>query len=143
MDPRQDHEPAQLGGHRCSTLDGHPVEAREAVAQALIGHIRRVVVGADGVVIDLGRLRRTHTGSAQLAVRLSSMFCYWPGCNVRVTDCQTDHLTPWARHGGRTDPGNGAPCCGRHNRFKEHGHTVRRGGDGRMHVYRPDGTELP
>ena len=41
--------------YRCSTLDGEPVEATEAVAHALIGHIRRVVIGSDSVVIDLGR----------------------------------------------------------------------------------------
>jgi hypothetical protein len=129
-------------GHRCSSLDGRPVDAREAVAAALVGHVRRVVVGADGVVTDLGRRRRLFTGAAQLAVRLSSIHCYWPGCNVVVTQCQTDHLIPWADHGGSTNPRNGGPACGKHNRLKEHGYTVRRDHTGAWHITRPDGTQI-
>jgi len=128
-------------GHRCSTLDGHRLEPTEAVAAALLGTLRRVVIGADSVVIDLGRKRRCFTGPAQLAATLSATWCYWPGCLVPASQCQIDHLTPWAR-GGRTDPGNGAPCCGNHNRLKEAGYTARRTNDGRIHTYRPDGTEL-
>jgi hypothetical protein len=129
-------------GHRCSSLDGRPVDAREAVAAALVGQVRRVVVGADGVVIDLGRRRRLFTGAAQLAVRLSSIHCYWPGCNVIVTRCQTDHLIPWADHGGSTNPRNGGPACGKHNRLKEHGYTVHRDHTGAWHITRPDGTQI-
>ncbi|MGI8754435.1 MAG: DUF222 domain-containing protein [Acidimicrobiales bacterium] len=130
-------------GYRCSTLDGRPVDAREAVAVALIGQVRRVVMGADSVVIDQGRRRRLFTGSAQLAAKLSSMWCYWPGCGVPVTDCQVDHLIPWADHGGgSTSPANGGPACGRHNRLKEHGFGVRRDQAGHWHVNRPDGTEI-
>ncbi|MGI8939721.1 MAG: DUF222 domain-containing protein [Iamia sp.] len=132
--------------YRCSTLNGNPIDPTEAVAQALNGHIRRVVVGADSVVIDLGRKQRLFTGSAALAVKLSATHCYWPGCHVPVTDCQSDHLRPWSnasdRGGGCTNPGDGAPACGRHNRFKEHGFTVRRDHTGTCHVHRPDGTEI-
>ncbi|MGI8938844.1 MAG: HNH endonuclease signature motif containing protein, partial [Iamia sp.] len=90
---------------------------------------------------------RLFTGAAQLAVRLSATHCYWPGCHVPVTDCQTDHLRPWddrggTRLGGSTNPGDGAPACGRHNRFKEHGFTVHRDHTGTCHVHRPDGTEI-
>lgn len=139
--------PFPTQSYRCSTLDGRPVEATEAVAHALVGDIRRVVIGADSVVIDLGRRRRLFTGAAQLAVRLSATTCYWPGCHVPVTDCQSDHLTPWARRadgrgGGCTCPGNGAPGCGRHNRHKEHGYTARRDHDGTWHIHRPDGTRI-
>ena len=152
-------------GYRCSTLDGHPIDRTEATAEALLGHIRRVVVGADSVVIDLGRRRRLFTGAAALAVWLTASHCYWPGCNVPVNHCQTDHLTPWRTpragdrgngdrgdsdsdadshggHGGRTEPHNGAPLCGRHNRLKEHGYTVHRDTAGAIHIHRPDGSEL-
>jgi hypothetical protein len=130
-------------GFRCSMLDGHPIDPTEAVTNALLGHIRRVVIGADSVAIDLGRRRRCFTGPAQLAARIADTECYWPGCHVPVTDCETDHLLPWAdRGGGRTSPGNGGPACGKHNRHKEHGFTVRRDDAGRWHTYRPDGTEI-
>lgn len=129
-------------GRRCSTLDGRPVEATSAVAHALVGDVRRVVVDSGSVVIDLGRRRRLFTGAAALAVRLASTTCYWPGCHVPVTSCQSDHLVPWATGGGSTDPGNGGPACGRHNRLRNHGHHTWRDPDGTWHVARPDGTEI-
>ncbi|MCU1357919.1 MAG: hypothetical protein JWM89_3337, partial [Acidimicrobiales bacterium] len=144
--------------YRCSTLDGHPIEPTEAAAHALIGHIRRAVIGADSVIIDLGRSQRLFTGPAALAVRLGNTHCYWPGCTVPVTNCQIDHLLPWANPpgpdgggggggggsggGGETNPHNGGPACGRHNRYKQHGYTVHRDPDGHWHTYRPDGTEI-
>ncbi|MBX3285931.1 MAG: HNH endonuclease, partial [Actinobacteria bacterium] len=129
---------------RCSTLDGHPIDPTEAVVAALHGHIRRVVIDSDSVVTDLGRRVRCFTGPAALAVRLSTTECVWPGCGVPTTRCQIDHLTPWAPpHHGRTDPGNGAPLCGRHNRFKhDHGYRAWRDPAGAWHTSRPDGTEL-
>ena len=115
----------------------------EAVANALVGHVRRVVIDAEGTVIDLSRRRRLFTGAAALAVKLASSECYWPGCHVPVTDCQSDHLIPWADHGGgSTNPGNGGPACGRHNRMKERGFTAWRDPAGQWHTYRPDGTEI-
>lgn len=137
-----DLETATADRYRCSTLDGNPIDPTEAVANALVGHVRRVVVGADSVVIDLGRRRRLFTGAAQLAAKLASTHCYWPGCLVPVTDCQIDHLLPWADHGGSTGPRNGGPACGRHNRHKEQGFRVTRDEAGGWHTYRPDGTEI-
>ncbi len=134
-------------GFRCDTVDGSVIDPAEAVAQSLIGHVRRVVVGADSVVVDLGRRRRLFTGAAQLAVRLSSRWCFWPGCYVPASQCQSDHLAPWVdptgrSPGGATSPANGSPGCGRHNRHKQRGYRVGRDPTGTIHVYRPDGTEL-
>lgn len=137
-----DPSPSATGvGYRCSTVDGTPVHPAEAVAAALRSHVRRVVVGADSVVIDVGRRTRCFTGPRHLAVLLGATTCCWPGCNVPASRCQADHLEPWSQ-GGRTDPGNGAPTCGKHNRFRNHGFTVERDASGRLHVYRPDGTEI-
>ena len=122
-------------------MDGHPVDPTEAVAHALLDRVRRAVVGADSVTIDLGRLQRLFTGPAALTARLNTTHCYWPGCHVPVTDCQIDHRKPWA-HGGATNPANAGPLCGRHNRHKEHGYTVWRDPPGHWHVYRPDGVEI-
>jgi hypothetical protein len=128
-------------GFRCETPDGHPVDPTEAFANALTGRVRRAVVGWDGVVIDHSGHHKLFTGALRAAVLVSRTTCYWPGCNQPVSRCQADHLEP-RRSGGRTNPGNGAPCCGRHNRLKEHGFTVRRDDHGRIHVHRPDGTEI-
>ncbi|MCB0971897.1 MAG: DUF222 domain-containing protein [Acidimicrobiales bacterium] len=130
------------GSFRCDTLEGWRLEPTEAVAAALLGHIRRVVYGADGVVIDQGRTQRCFTGAAQIAARLASQTCIWPGCGRSVVHSQVDHLNPWHR-GGRTDQANGAIVCGRHNRLKEHGYTIERHPDGSFTVTRPDGTPIP
>jgi len=130
-------------GFRCSTLDGTPVDPAEATYAALVGHIRRVVVGSDGVVLDMGRRARLFTGPRQLAVRLHATTCIWTGCHVPNGRCQSDHLDAFnGPERGRTNPGNGGPACGKHNRLKEHGFTARRDERGRWHIYRPDGTEI-
>jgi hypothetical protein len=126
---------------RCHTGDGHPVDPTEAFANALAGRVRRMVVGWDGVVLDASGYHRLFTGPLRAAVMLLATRCYWPGCNVHISRCQADHLDP-RRNGARTNPANGAPACGRHNRLKEHGYTARRDPRGRMHVHRPDATEI-
>ncbi len=138
-----DRDPAQHPGRafRCETSDGHPIDATEAFANALVGRVRRMVMGWDSVILDTSGYHKLFTGPLRDAVMLSSHECYWTACPVKVRNCQADHLEP-RRNGGRTNPGNGAPACGRHNRLKEHGYTVERDEHGRMHIYRPDGTEI-
>lgn len=135
----------------CRTLSGSALPPRTAVAHGLLSDLRRCVIGADNVTINLGR-RRLFTGYARLAAQLQSGECYWPGCHVNVTRCQIDHLTPHSdrgrdptgqdRGGGITNPHNGGAACGTHNRHKEHGFTVTRQPDGTIHIKRPDGTTL-
>lgn len=144
-EPHQQAPPEPEGTRfRCDTLDGQALDPAEVAAEALLGHVRRIVVGADGIVVDMGRRTRLFTGARQLAVKIPQRTCYWPGCNAPVTTCQSDHLD--AFHGpraGSTDPGNGGPLCGRHNRFKEHGFLPSRDERGRWSLRRPDGTVVP
>ncbi len=142
LDSMSTGEPAQLdpGAHRCSTIDGVPLEPAEAAAASLTAHVRRVLVDAKSVVIDLGTARR-FTGSARHATQLQSPECVWPGCHRPTSRCEVDHLTEHSR-GGRTRPGNGAPLCGRHNRWKQKGFSVWRDPIGTWHTTRPDGSEL-
>jgi hypothetical protein len=133
-------EPHDADTYRCETLDGVPLEPVEAAAASLVQQVRRVVVDAAGVVIDLGRAR-AFTGGARTAVQLSTSHCPWPGCPVPASHCEIDHTHEHAK-GGRTNPGNGAPFCGRHNRWKQKGFTTWRDPTGDWHVHRPDGTEI-
>lgn len=129
----------------CATKTGSVLPPRSAVARALLGHLRRNVIGADSVTIDLGR-RRLFTGYARLAAQLNANECYWAGCHVNVSRCQVDHLTPHSnahdRGGGCTNPHNAGIACGKHNRHKERGYTVTRLDDGAIEIRRPDGTIL-
>jgi len=142
-EPKAPRSPKDGAGFRCDTLDGTPIDPAAATANALVNHVRRVVVGADGVVVDVGRKGRLFTGARRLAVLIGETTCSWPGCNVPVTRCQADHLDGFhSRKRGPTNPRNGGPACGFHNRLKEHGFTVHRDERGHWHLYRPDGTEV-
>lgn len=127
--------------YRCETVDGVPLDPTEAIACAMVHAIRRMIVDARGAVIDLGR-RRFFTGAARDAARAASHRCVFTGCSVGASACEIDHLTEH-RRGGRTNPGNGAPACGMHNRFRQKGFTVYRDDAGHWHTLRPDGTEIP
>ncbi len=98
--------PTKPDRYRCSTLDGHPLDPTEVTLHALHHHIRRVVMGADHVVIDLGRRRRLFTGPAHLAAQLTATHCIWPGCHTPTTHCQIDHLTPWTPTPPKDNPGD-------------------------------------
>ena len=100
-----------------------------------------LLIGWDGVVLDLSGRHQLFTGALRHAAQLSKTGCYWPACSITVSHCEIDHLQP-RREDGRTNPGNGAPACGYHNRRKEDGFTVTRDERGRTHIYRPDGTEI-
>ena len=132
--------PLDFAGFRCSTIDGVAVDPSEAAANSLVESMRRVVVGASGVVIDQGRAR-AFTANARLAVLIADDHCTHPGCWIPASQCQIDHTRPYAS-GGTTTPANGGPRCGHHNRHKERGYTVWRDPAGMWHTIRPDGTEI-
>jgi len=128
--------------YRCSTLDGVPLEPVEQFMSSLVNHVRRVIINTKGVVIDLGRKARLFTGSARLAAQLQHPHCIWPGCDHPTSRCEIDHLYDHAK-GGPTNPSNGAPLCGFHNRWKQKGFATTRDPDtGRWRTYRPDGSEI-
>jgi len=132
--------PFNVDTFRCETADGVTLDPTEAFANAFQNKIRRLIVDAKGVPLDMGRAR-SFTGLLRDAIRMTGRECYWPGCWVPASRCETDHLHDYAK-GGRTCPGNGGPGCGRHNRWKQKGYTVHRDDSGKIHVHRPDGTEI-
>ncbi len=126
--------------YRCETIDGTRLDPVETAAESLDAPIRRAVVNARSVVIDLGESRR-FTGLTRLATQLWGHHCPWPGCQVPTSHCEIDHLHQHAK-GGQTNPNNGIPLCGRHNRLKQKGFSTYRDPAGHWHIRRPDGTEL-
>lgn len=125
---------------RCHTLTGMAIHPHDAVAAALWGSIHRVVIDSSDTVINLGRSGRLFTGSARRAAQALGTWCEMPGCDRQGR--QVDHLHGWI-DGGATDQHNAARLCGFHNRWKfASSYTVRRGGDGRLNVTRPDGSHV-
>jgi hypothetical protein len=131
---------SDITSRRCHTTDGVPIPRMDALAAMLQGHVRRVVVDR-GVTIDLGRRKRLFTGNARDAVMLRSIRCVWAGCDMPASRCQADHLEPWTDD-GETNAKDGAPACGRHNRWKTKGFTITTDDRGHWHTHRPDGTNI-
>jgi hypothetical protein len=135
-------DPATVRTRRCETTDGVPVDPNAAVVAGLLGQVRRIVLDAAGVIIDVGRTRRLFTGPIRDAVKALEPSCGWLGCYLRGVIAQLDHTIPYSK-GGSTDPTNADLYCGHHNRHKHrHGYTARRQPDGTWILHRPDGTPM-
>lgn len=134
-------DPSMAAERRCQSDRGELIDPRAMVVAALLGHVRRLVLGGDGVVLDFGRRKRLFTGPLREAVLLSHRWCVFRGCGRPSSQCEADHVHPFAP-GGATSVANGAPLCDVHNRWKNRGWRVWRDPDGLWHTFRPDGTEF-
>ena len=133
-------DPEAFRSRRCETSTGATIHPMIVLRAVLTGHIRRVVVDSDGVVIDYGSKQRLFTGHAWSAAMLLARTCTHPGCRLPARPCEVDHITEW-NDGGRTDQRNGNIKCGGHNRFKHrHRWKTRRDRHGRIYSIRADGT---
>lgn len=132
--------PLDPDSHRCSTVDGYRLDPADAFTDSLRSEIRRVVVDAKGVVIDMGRAR-FFTGLARLAAQFNHHECSWIGCHVPTSRCQIDHMQQHSKQ-GLTDQANAVPMCRRHNRHKEKGYAVWRDDTGKIHIKTPAGREI-
>lgn len=125
---------------RCELADGTPIHPMVLLRAALFGHIRRVLVNSEGEVVDLGRRKRLFEGPARTAAKLLLRSCSHPGCSVKVTYAEVDHIEEW-HEGGRTDQRNADVRCRAHNRFKHRERwTTKRDEHGRRFSIRPDGS---
>lgn len=103
---------------RCATRNGVELHPHDVLRSALAGHIRRVVVDSDHVIIDQGRKQRLFTGSARDAAKLLIKHCEHVGCELPVDWCDVDHVAEWHRDRGATDQRNAAVLCRYHNNSK-------------------------
>ncbi len=134
---------ADVAEQRCETVDGIALLPDDILRAALDGHVRRVVMNSAGVVTDFGRSRRLFGGAARDAVRLMARHCGYPGCAVKASSGQVDHLDEWERDDGPTDLANAGIACGHHNRVKHRtGLRVRRDRQGRLFTLRPNGEPM-
>lgn len=130
--------PGSLLDRRCSTPDGFGILHDEALAAALDGHVRRVVVDSSSVVIDQGSRQRLFSGAAREAACLLTAACYHPGCRVAGRHCDVDHLVP-AVDDGPTDQRNAGLACSWHNRQRHRRRFgARRARSGRVYALRDD-----
>ena len=134
--------PESLRNRRCETVGGVRLHAHDVLRAALAGHVRRVVVDASGVAIDMGRRRRLFEGAAREAAKLLVLRCEHPGCELPAEFCDVDHADEWT-DGGQTDQHNSRVRCGSHNVDKNtHRWRSTRATNGRTYTIRQDGSIL-
>ncbi|MGY1748773.1 DUF222 domain-containing protein [Modestobacter sp. SYSU DS0511] len=120
---------------------GARISAARARYLACDGSISRIVMGPDGVPLDLGRDHRVVTPGLRRAVERRDKHCVFAGCGAPTWWCDVHHLIHWL-HGGETSLTNSALLCERHHTKVHHGFRVQRQPDGRWRTWRPDGTEI-
>ena len=129
------------GGDAAELGFGAMISAARARHLACDGSISRIVMGPDGVPLDLGRDHRVVTPGLRRAVERRDKNCVFAGCGAPTWWCDVHHLIHWA-HGGETNLENSALLCERHHTKVHHGFRVHRDPGGRWRTWRPDGTEI-
>ena len=133
-------DPDGFASRRCETSTGQILHPHTVLRAALAGHIRRAVLGADNLPINLGRKVRVFTGAARDAAKLLAVHCDHLGCGLPAELCEVDHSIEW-HDGGHTDQDNAGVRCGGDNRAKHRKRwRTRRDIHGRVHTIRADGT---
>jgi hypothetical protein len=82
--------------------------------------VQRVVFDGPNRVKNMGVRRRLFTGATRESVLVRERECFHPYCDIPASDCQVDHVVPYAE-GGLTVDDNGRPACGFHNRQRNRG----------------------
>jgi hypothetical protein len=76
----------------------------------------RVVVNAEGEVLDIGRTSRFWTIPIRRAITNRDRGCIFPGCDRPPSWCDAHHCWEWD-DGGPTSQDNGCLLCRRHHTF--------------------------
>lgn len=140
-----DEATLRSGVHAATQMDTGSVDLPvETVRQmACDAGIIPVVLGGEGQVLDVGRVRRLATHAQRVALRAMYATCAVPDCDVPFDRCQPHHLHGWG-DGGSTNLDSLAPLC------RAHHTVVHMGGwsidvdpvDRRITLTRQDGTVL-
>jgi hypothetical protein len=103
--------------------------------------LTRVVVGAFGQVLDLGRSERLFQRQHWLALYGAGVrTCGFSGCGMPLRYTELHHLAWWDRDGGRTDLDNCAAYCSfHHHEIHRLDIRVTRLADGTLEHRHPDG----
>ncbi|MFD0732028.1 HNH endonuclease signature motif containing protein [Planotetraspora mira] len=94
---------------------GEWLPVREIHRLARTSSLVRLVMDADGQVLDLGRKARLANKAQRKAVYARYATCWIDGCPLPATLCQIDHADNWV-DGGTTDLLLLGPACQFHNR---------------------------
>jgi hypothetical protein len=124
---------------------GATLSAARARWVACDSTVTRIVLGPDGLPLDVGRTHRVVPPHLRKAVEQRDGHCVFAGCGAPTHWCDAHHLVEWVND-GETSLDNSALLCERHHTKVHHGFRVARD-DGappghRWRTWRPDGTEI-
>jgi len=134
VDPATGHGAARTGF-------GATLSAARARWVACDSTVTRVVLGPDGLPLDVGRAHRVVPPHLRRAVEQRDGHCVFAGCDAPTHWCDVHHLVEWIND-GETSLQNSALLCERHHTKVHQGFRVERPPDGRWRTRRPDGTEI-
>ena len=106
----------------CEFDDGTDIPVATMRRLACDAHILPVVLGGDGVALDVGRSRRLATEDQRRALRAMYRTCGIGTCDVPFDRCEIHHVDEWGAHEGDTNLDRLIPSCSRHH------HLVHEGG---------------
>ncbi|MFN0028877.1 MAG: hypothetical protein ACKV2O_17080 [Acidimicrobiales bacterium] len=102
----------------------------------------RVVLGANGEVLDVGRDIRSWPDPIANAIRVRDRHCTYPGCDRPPSWADIHHCHPWET-GGETKITNGTLLCRWHHTYiHRHKWTVKLDEHQKPIFRKPDGTVL-
>jgi len=105
----------------CELDDGTPIPPASVIRLMCSGVIVPIIVGADGVVLNVGRDQRIANRAQRRALRAMYRTCAFHGCDMAFNRCEIHHIRPWDL-AGPTDLDNLIPACSRHH------HLIHEGG---------------
>ncbi|MDA3647046.1 HNH endonuclease [Saccharopolyspora indica] len=97
------------------TATGQPITAATVRRLACDAEILPVVLGGDGLPLDVGRAERTAPPHVRAALLLRDGTCAFPGCDRPPGTPEAHHVESWI-DGGPTDLTNLVMLCGAHHR---------------------------
>nr|WP_225233423.1 HNH endonuclease signature motif containing protein [Klenkia terrae] len=134
-DPTTQHAATRLG----SGATASNTVARHAACDA---DIARILLGPDGLPLDVGRSVRLVPAHIRRAAEVRDGGCVFTGCHAPSWWCDAHHLVHWI-DGGATSLDNTALLCERHHTQVHHGYTLLWDpGQRCWRTSRPDGREI-
>ena len=138
-----DEQTLILGRHDGTVAEysnGDPVDLDTIARLLCTSDLHRIIMGTDGVPLDVGRASRLATEDQRRALRAMYRTCFWPGCDVAFDRCEIHHID-WWEHDGNTDLDKLVPgCTTHHHRIHDHGYTITLDPQRGVTIRAPDGT---
>ena len=123
----------QLGNPRLE--NGTPIPAGTLRRLACDAQILPAIFTGPSIPLDLGRARRTASGSQRAALVARDKHCI--GCGAKASWCQAHHIIHW-QDGGLTDLDNMCLLCSRcHHKVHDQDWTVHKSPAGKYSLRRP------